>query len=256
MNSLKTTLLVIIVSTLSASAQGYATQAKLKKIADQFATLEESDRQRYIVHKQNAFKARQSEKYFTCLNEISDARAIFSEDMDLLFLKGLCRAQIHDVDKAIEYYKQVLEIDHTHVFALMNIIEINFFAGRYEDTLEHIDQVSSIVESRASGQNLPLVDFKRLICLTKLSKQDADKYGAEVGKVKLKYSNMDDNPFYYFAKALEEFDKGEKQEGLIWILKAYLIFENPATIEMWNKALVDTGYIGAYEIMFNRQTEE
>jgi len=253
MRLLKATLLFIIISTLCAEAQGPLVADKLKKIANAFDTLTVAERENYVKHKHNAFKARQNEKYFTCMNEISDARAIFADDMDLLFLNGICRAQLHDIDKAIEFYNQVLEIDNAHMYTLMNLVEINFFAGRYEAALKHIRQVNSIVASRASGQDLPLLDFKYLICLTKLSSKDPEKYEADMQKLRSKYSYMDDNPFYYFSNALEKLDAGDKQEGLIWILKAYLIFESPAMIEIWNKALVDTDFIGAHEIMFNRQ---
>ncbi len=254
-NILKTTLLCIVVSTLSASAQGHIAKSRLKKIADQFNELEETDRVKYVQHKNKAFKARENQKYFTCLTEISNAQSIFQNDMDLLFLNGICHAQIHDIDKAVKCYEKVLEIDHTHIFTLMNIIEINYFAGRFEETIKYIKQVNSIVDSRANGRHLPLLDFKYLISLTKLSKQDPEKYKSELAQVKKKYTFMDDHPFYYFANALESLDKDDKQEGLIWILKGYLIFENPATIEVWNKALVDTDYIGAHEIMFNRQEQ-
>jgi len=253
MNFLKTLITLLVVSTLSASAQGHVVKARLAKIAGEFKKLPEAERVEYVKLKNKAFKARESEKYLTCLVQIFDAQVIFEDDMDLLFLNGICHAQLHDVDKAIFYYDKVLKIDPAHIFTLMNVIEINYFSGRYEEAIKYIKKVNSIVDSRANGQHLPLLDFKHLICLYKLSEKDPGKYKAEIDKVTAKYTFMDDHAFYYYANALKSFDAGDKQEGLIWILKAYLIFEKPAMIEVWNKALIDTDYIGAYEIMFNRQ---
>lgn len=256
MKLLKSILLLIVVSTLSAGAQGHIVKAKLKKIAEDFNTLPDAKKKEYVKYKEKAFKAREQEKYLTCLVAINDAQAIFEKDMDLLFLNGICRAQLHDVDNAIKYYEKVLAIDPTHIFTLMNIIEINYFSGRYKEAIKYMELVNDIVNSRANGQKLPLLDFKYLIALTKLSKKEPAKYQPLMDKVRDKYGFMDDHPFYYYSNALQAFDDGDKQEGLIWILKAYLIFETPAMIEVWNKALIDTDYIGAYEIMFNTQEEK
>ena len=256
MNLLKTIILVIITSSLFSSAQSPTVKARLKKIGEEFKALPETKRVEYLKYREKAFKAVQSGKYLTCLIKINDAQVIFQNDLDLIFLNGVCHAEIQDIDKAIEYYQKILAINPHHINTLMNLVEINYFAGRYEETVKYTHLINSMIESRANGQRMPLLDFKLLISLTKLSKANPEKYQAELDKIRAKYTFMDDTPFYYYANALESFDAGDKQEGLIWILKAYLIFKTPAMIEIWNKSLVDTGYIGAHEIMFNKQEPE
>jgi|GEM_PF-4349031 len=246
---------LLIVASTFASAQDPIVTQRLKDIGNKFERLPLEVRTEYIKLKQKATEANRRKKYFTCMVAISDALAIFPDDMDLIWLQGICRAEIHDIDAAIIYYDKVLKINPHHVPTLMNLVEINFFAGRYMDATKHIFYVNKLMKSRGN-RSLPLLDFKYLISITKLAKEDPGKYKAELNRMHTLRTYMEDTPYYYFANALKEFDAGNKQEGLIWILKAYMIFNSPPLIERWNKALVDTGFVGAHEIMFNRSDDK
>jgi len=231
---------------------GQEVNKKVIAIGKRFEKLPLEKRKEYMKHKTRAFKASKEKKIFTAMVEIDEASRIFSEDTDLIWLDGICRAEIHDVDGAIAYYKDVLKLYPAHVATLMNLVEINFFAKRYGETVKWIERMNTLLDNRANKQRMPLLEFKYLISLTKLAKKDPAKYQKRVEKVRAEYTYKDDNPFYYYAQALKELDKGDKGEGLVWIMKAYFIFRKPAIIEIWNKALVDSGYIGAYEIMFRK----
>ncbi len=246
---------LLILASPSASAQDPIVNKRLKEIGERFEQLPLEARTEYVKLKRKATEASRRQKFFTCMVAIEDALKIFPDDMDLIWLQGICRAQIHDVDAAIYHYDNVRKINPNHVPTLMNLVEINFFAGRYEKTAEYIVYINKLIKSRGNN-SLPLLDFKYLISLSKLAKKDPAKYGAELEKMYDLRGYMEDNPYYYYANALKNFDSGDKQEGLIWILKAYLIFNSPPLIETWNKALVDTGFIGAHEIMFNRSGNE
>jgi len=257
MNILSVIFILILASCFSANAQVNPVDDRKKKIAQEFDALPSPQRLKYISYKRQAYTAIANNKFFTCLVAINDAQAIFKKDVDLQFLSGLCLAEIHDVDKAIEQYKMILAIDPEHWQALENIIEINYFAGRYEEAIKYIAQVNQIIEKEGRGERLPLLDFKHLIALKKLSKQNPAKYAKQIGKLRNKFTYMDDTPFYYYAKAIEAFEAGEKELGLNWIIKAYLIFSKNEIIGVWNKALVDTGYIDAHEIiMSNKKPKE
>jgi len=247
-----TVLLVLIFVSTMTSAQDPIVKRRLKEIGERFESLPLEMRTKYVELKKKATKASREQKCFTCMAAIDDAMSIFPDDMDLIWLKGICRAQIHDVDKAIAHYNDVRLINPNHLPSLMNLVEINFFAGRYEEAIKKINYLNKLIGSRGS-EGMPLLNFKYLISLTKLAEENPEKYKAELQKAFELYTFMDDNPYYYYANALKEFNSGEKQEGLIWILKAYLIFQNPALIEIWNKALIDTDFIGAHDIMFNRR---
>jgi len=229
---------VLLIFTLATtSAQNPLVAKRIKEIGQRYESLPLEQRTRYLKLKQKA---------------IDDALNIFPDDMDLIWLQGICRAQIHDVDKAIAHYDAVRLINPNHVPSLMNLVEINFFAGRYEETIKQIDYLNKLIKSRGS-ESMPLLNFKYLISLTKLAEENPEKYKTQLQKGFELHTYMEDNPYYYYSNALKQFSSGNKQEGLIWILKAYLIFQNPALIETWNKALVDTNFIDAHEIMFNRE---
>lgn len=257
MKFLKATIpLILLLSAPFASAQDPIVVQRLKAISNKFEKLPIEDRKEYVKLKQKAIDASKQKKYFTCMVAIDDALNIFPEDMDLIWLKGVCRAEIHDVDAAVSQYDQVLKINPTHGSTLVNLVEINFFVGRYEEAVKYIEYIKTLVDSRGSGYFSPLLNFKYLISVTKLEKENPGKYGTELKRLHSLHSYMDDNPYYYYANALKCFDAGEQQEGLVWIFKAYLIFDSAPMVEVWNKALVDTDYMGAYEVMFSRSEKK
>ncbi len=250
MNLISLILILCALMPLSVNAQNDDVKARLQAIANDFDALPKPERSKFTELKNKAFEAKSNEKYLTCLITIIDAQAIFDKDTDLLFLKGLCYAQIEDVDNAIEHYRRVLIINPTHMYTLMNMIEINYFAGRYKDSIRYIGKVHDALLKAKHEGDFTLLDFKHLIALTKLSKLYPE-YEEQLEKVREKFTYMDDSPYYYYAKALASLDEGAKEEGLFSIYTAYYIFEERETIKEWNKALVDAGYIEAYEIMFS-----
>ena len=251
MNTLIVTIFSLLLLSVSiSSAQDPLLVKRLKEIRNDFERLSIEKRTEYVMLKQKASDANKKKKYFTCMIAIDDALNIFPDDMDLIWLRGICNAQIHDVDGAIDYYNKVIEINSNHVPTLVNLVEINFFAGRYDDAVGYIKKMNALIEF-GGGVSLPILDFKYLISLVKLDEKNPGAYDDVIKNLYGLHGFMDDNPFYYYAKALSEFKLGNKEAGLIWILKAYLIFKDPQKIEIWNKALVDSGFIGAHEIMFS-----
>ena len=232
-----------------ALSQVPAIKNKILGLQNQFQALPKAERIEFVKFKMKASQASSKQKFFSCMIAISDARNIFKDDIELIWLEGICSAQIQDVDAAIGYYNEVLKINPHHLPSLMNLVEINFFAGRHAETVKHIEFVNALLDSKGND-HLPLLDFKYLIAINKLAKLDPVKYNETRQQLMKRYSYMDDHPYHYYAHALQEFDLGNKQEGLIWILKAYLIFKNSELIEVWNKTLIETNYIGAHEIMF------
>lgn len=250
----KLILLSLLSLTCLSNAEETTVQKRLEEIGKEFDKLTKEKRDDFMKLKQKASEARVNNKFFTCIIAIEDAQQVFKGDLDLVWLHGICLAEIQDIDSAIEKYNEVLEVNPLHIPSLMNLVEINFFAGRYEEALKHIERVNALLNSSVNT-TLPLLEFKYLICLTKLADTDPI-YKEKMVKLGERFNYMDDNPYYYYSKALADFDAGNKQDGLIWILKAYLIFEDPQLIEIWNKALVDTGFIGAHEILFSKQEQE
>jgi len=228
-----TTFFLILGLHSSAVAQNEIAE-RMKAINEKFQELSDEKKKEYGEHKKRAISGHQNGKVFTCLVAINKAQAIFESDIDLLWLEGICYAEMHNVDEAIKYYEQVMKIHPQHMPTLMNLVEINYFDKRYERALHWAKVVNVLIDNFGKeNDRMPLMEYKRLVCLVKLSKKD-DKYKAELAKQYKRYNHMDENPYYYFANALREMDAGKKEEGLIWILKAYIIFRDPLVIESWN----------------------
>ena len=217
--------------------------------AEIFDVLSGVDNENYNNYKKKAFEAFEKKKYFTCLVAIKDAQSFFNDNIDLVYLQGVCHALIEDADKAIEYYEKALKMNQNHSYTLMNIIEINYFDERYEEVVKYINKVNTIVENY-NQPPLPLLDFKLITSLSKLSETDPEKYKDEMNKVIKKYTYMDDNPFHYYSNALKLYVAGDKQEARAWIMKAYRIFQKNGFLKNWNKALIDTGYLDTHELKF------
>jgi tetratricopeptide (TPR) repeat protein len=223
---------------------------RLIEMKHDFERLKLEKRKEFLKLKKKAAEDYEHGKYVTCLVAISDAQQIFAMDLDLILYRGLCKANLRDVDTAIQCYKKVLEIIPYHQGAILNLIEINFFSGRYMEASEHIIHYKKVAKIKGFSES-SVLDFKYLISITKLAREYPSKYEAELTKLHGLHTYMDDTPYYYYANALKEFDAGNKEEGKKWIHVAYSIFRDAPLIISWNKALVDTGYIGANENMFN-----
>jgi len=83
----KSVLLSSILLFSSSALYGQTVKEKLAEIAKKFDEMPKTDRAEYVKLKAKAFKARDDEKYLTSLIAIHDARKLFDDDMDLLFLK-------------------------------------------------------------------------------------------------------------------------------------------------------------------------
>lgn len=252
MKILKTTIpLLLFLCLPKAFGQDPIIVNRLKAIGERFEKLPLDERKEYYRLKQKANEAYNKKKFFSSMVAIDDALNIFPDDMDMIWLKGACHAQIQDVNVAISFYNEVLKINPNHIQTLMNLVEINFFDGRYKEAVDYIIYVNKLLDSRV-GNSSALLNFKYLISLTKLKKENPEKYSAELERLYNLHSYMEDNPYYYYSKALKNFDSGNKEEAYFWILKAYMIFKNAEMTKIWNKALIDTGIMGAHEVMLHK----
>ena len=225
-------------------------QKRLINIKASFERLSEDEIKNYKEYKRKAIEANDNQKYFTAAIAANDALAIFKDDIDLLWLKGICHAQLDSLEDAVDYYEKALEIHPNHAPSLFNIVEIYFYHGKYEKAVEYITYIRQYLSSSGS-KPLPLFDFKYLVILTHLAKTDPTTYSKDLEKMHEAYSYLDDNPFYYYANALKELDLGNNNEGQVWIFKASKIFKNPQMIKVWNKVLEDSNFLAKHEIFID-----
>ncbi|MGJ8656862.1 MAG: hypothetical protein ACSHX6_10465 [Akkermansiaceae bacterium] len=230
------------------AAQDPMVKARLEAISNQFKKLPLKKREEFIVLKRRATKENKEQRYFSCIVTIDKALHIFSEDMDLIWLKGICLARIHDVDGATEQYLKVLGINISHMLALMNLVEIHFFSGDFEEASKYVNCINWL----RRGESLPLLDFKHLVCLSKLSIKQPDKYKNEIKRLSSLHSSMDDTPYFYYVNALREFESGNRLEGEVWLSRAATVFADARFIDVWNKVLLDSHVVAGYEIELMR----
>jgi len=230
-------------------------QKRLINIKAKFEQLPTEVAESYKEHKKKAIKANEKQKYFTALIEANDALAIFRDDIDLLWLKGVCHAQLDSKEDAVAAYKEALDIHPNHAPSLLNIVEIYFYHGDYKSAIEYITYIRKYLSS-AGTESSPLFDFKYLIMLTVLSKDDPATYNADLEKMTNKYTYLDDNPYYYYVKALKELNAGNNNDGQVWIYKAATIFQNPKMVKVWNKALEDSNFLAKHDIFIDTKLKQ
>lgn len=247
--------IALTLGTMLASAQQMPDKKRLEEINKVFDALPEEERGKYLELKRKAYEDFKLKKYLTCMVAVSDARKIFRDDFDLIYFLATCRAQIRDYNTATEYYNQVLEINPQHIPSLISIIDINLYEGRYEETIKKINQLNVLIRSRSAASS-SLLDFKYLLCITKLSSENPGKYDEDLKKMQGLYTYMDDDLYFYYAQALKEIAAGKKEEGLSWIMKAYMVFRTPNLMEGWNQVLTEAGYLDFHELIVNKAGEK
>lgn len=239
----------------SADIQDPIVQKRLINIKARFEQLPADKITAYQDLKQKAIEANQKQKYFTALIAANDALAIFGDDIDLLWLKGVCYAQLNEKEKAVANYKKALAIHPNHAPSLLNIVEIYYYHGDYKQAIYYMVYIRKFLNSVGETPS-PLFDFKYLITLTKLVKDQPDEYSSDLEEMQRRYNYMDDNLYYYYAKALSELDKGNKNEGQVWIYKATTVFQNANLIKIWNKALEDSDFLEGHDIVIDSNAKK
>ncbi len=223
---------------------------RLTGIKAEFESLPKDQSKSYQTLKAAAIEANNNGKFFTALITATDAMKIFTKDIDLLLLIGICYAQLDKPVEAEVFYNKALEIQPHHAPSILNLIELNLYHGDFEKVVKRVVYIREYLKS-AGHETSPLLEYKYLLALTKLSEKQADKYAADLKKMQELYSYNDDHPYYYYVKALDSLKKGDNDAGQVWIYKAAKIFGNMKLIDTWNKSLKDTNYLADHDIMIS-----
>lgn len=220
-------------------------QKNLRANEVRFQALVKEKRTAYMEFRMRAKKADAEEKSFSAIRFVNEAQDIFIDDAALHYIKGKAYARLEKIDLAIENYERAIKLNPMDLPLLAELIEINYFSGRYKETLKWIDHIEKVFALNAKLIVPPLINFKKLICMEKLKSDEK-----EMAKLRKKYTYLDSTPFYYFSVALDEFKKGKRDEAMIWIAKAsYIFMENSDNVFAWSKAMIDAGYVEKHEIL-------
>jgi len=261
-----------------------------KKYAFEALPLEE--RTEYLELKEEVEKTFLAKKYCTSLVKLMMAEEIFNEDPQMFFIRGLCYAELHDSENAALAYKEALEIHPDSPIVNASLLEVYFLARDYEKSLMMSDKLRTIYlagQNAFPQKNVPLLEFKRLLAITKLlndqrllnnwakrlsqlfdhvdgapfvhfnlmlrflhSKDRALALVEEIDELSKLYGYMDDTPYSYFAQALSHYRVGNKEKGDIRMNVAVQVFGGKKVLP-WTKAMTDTGYVDDYD--FSRLLE-
>lgn len=209
-----------------------------------FDALSKPQRIAYLTLKKAAADEFIKEKYFTCLLKISEAEKIFDKDYELYFWRGLCYTQWGDSEEVIASYQKVLRQYQENITVAMNLFEICYTSKLYEKCLMINNKLRTLyTKEQFPRHHIPLLEFKRLVCLKKMNEIKPDSaLDTEIMVLSKLYNSNQDSPFAYYVDALNCYGKKELDRGDSMVGSAEYVFEGQNVI-LWNKALSDMGYI-------------
>ncbi len=246
-----TTLILICLANLSSAQQNKVMPGLLMKDKHAFGALPKSKRIKYLTLKQEAANEFLKEKYFTCVLKTLEAEKVFSQDYEIYFWRGICYAQWDDRAGAIEEYQKVLRAYQNNITVAMNLFEVCYTSKQYANCILINNKLRTLYgENEFPKHHVPLLEFKRLICLKKIDSIRPDpSLKKEIRLLSKLYNSNQDSPFAYYVQALEQYEKKRFDSGDIRVDSAVYVFGQENVI-LWNKALSDMGFIE--EFRFSR----
>lgn len=218
-----------------------------------FSNLPEAARDDYQKTFAQAVDAYNNKKILSAIQHLKAADRIFDQDANLKFFLGLCHAELRNFDRADAYYDAALKLNPQHLGTLLNKAEAAFFNGQWEKAHKQLSEIRTTYPEKTATAG-SLIDFKIALSASKLVDQGNKDYSKPYEEARLKYGVHDDTPFYFYAKALSEYRRGKKADGLAWVLKAYRVFADPGTLSVWDKVLIDAGYLHRHEVVVTPQS--
>lgn len=221
-----------------------------------FMNLNEATRNEYKKTFQTAVEEFQQKRIFTAIEHLKKAEKIFPKDVNAIFFRGLCYAELNEFAKAKEFYEAALELEPKHFGVRVNMAELAFFQHRWDSAYSQYNALVTDSPERL-GDTKSLTEMKMLICASYLAsgEETKEKYAEIYKQLSGRYSYLDDTPYHYYASALQSYRQGKNEEGLEWVLKAYRVFSDPAKLTLWDKTLTDCGYLKEHEIIINVNIE-
>jgi len=211
-----------------------------------FLNLPEEKRNEWVKHMTEANRIFQQKRIIEANEEIDKAVAIFKDSAELYNLRGSCYVEMRAFDKAMVEYQKAADLAKNNPNIDFNIGEVYFVTKQwqkcvdtFEKVLKELKELKDLKEQPAdkSGTLGHLMDFKIMLCKMKLGKMD------EAKTLSRKYDELDDSPFYYYAKAALDFEKADMAKAEEWLQMAGRIFQDPNATAPWKDTLVEYGYI-------------
>lgn len=214
-------------------------QSDLQTNQKDFLNLSEEDRTKFTEHLSEASRLFQQKRIFECLDEISDAEAIFSQSAELLNLRGSCYVEMRAFDKAMVALSEALKISPNNDSIQFNIGEVYFVTKEWQKAHDIFKEILPKIPVKSIALSR-FVEFKTFLCKLKLNQKDEFTILAQ------KYDFLDDSPYYYYAQAALAYEKDKLVEAEEWLSRANRIFQDPNIIAPWQDTFVEIGYIDGF----------
>lgn len=206
-----------------------------------FLNLPEERRNEFIKLLGEANRLFQQKRVFETLEVIDKAQKIFEDSPEIYNLRGSCFVEIRAFDKALADFKKALSYAKDNPSIEFNVGEIYFVTKEWAKAVEIFEKVIKLIpEHKDTFALRRLVEFKIFLSKKKLGMT------ADVTALAEKYDFQDDSPFYYYAQAALEYDKGEPIKAEEWLAIANRIFQDPNVLAPWQDTLVEYGYIKSF----------
>ncbi len=192
------------------------------------------------------------------INQIAEARKIFSEDPDALNLLGACHVEFRSFDKARAAFEAALEKQGAYlkdvaelrgdarkrrmrpvVNILFNIAEMDFVTKRWGDCQKRIEKILPDMDP-GNITMIRLLEFKYFLCKLKLGEVDHARTLSE------KYDYLDDYPYYYYANAAMAYHDKKDKEAERWRASARRVFRRTAVLAPWEDTMIEIGFVKSF----------
>ena len=251
--SLIAMLLPLSAQTKPPSADGKPAAGKADLMPNQkaFLNLPEEKRKEWAKHLMEASRIFQQKRIFETNEEIDKAAAIFKDSAELYNMRGSCYVEMRAFDKAMAEFQKAADLAKNNPNIEFNIAEVYFVTKQWQKCVDMFGKVLKELPTDKATLLGRLVEFKIMLSQMKLGKTDEAK--ALAGK----YDELDDSPFYYYAKAALAFEKNDPPKADEWLQIAGRVFRDPNATAPWRDTLTEYGYIkGVYGNDMNEPEEK
>lgn len=158
-------------------------------------------------------------------------------------VKGTLHLKLKNIANSKEHFMKAIELAPNNDTFCFNLAETFFVNHEYDKAIALFLPLIAKIEKQNDANIITksLIQFKIFIAYTKLGDKDkANEYLAL-------YDINDDTPFYYCARGIDNWEKGDKKEAQNDFKSALNIYAPSGMYQPFGDSLVETGYIESLE---------
>lgn len=220
-----------------------------KELDAAFLNLPEKQRLEYLQKRARAVTLFQNKRVFETIPLLYELKAIFPNDPQIHNLEGAVYVELRQFKNAKVCFDKAIEIIGDDPKVLFNLAELHFCSNNWQECLKRYKELQKKVPNMQNELGY-LVDFKMLLSHLALSEdeslsdKDRESHMVQAKDLALRYSYLDDTPYYYYANCALAFAKDDKTAAGKWVLQARKVFStSPARLASWDDTLMEFGYV-------------